>query len=100
MLVIGALDAAVDSKPIAYHHDVTERHAGLGHPEIAGVHAGDEDLVAAASESAQIFAVRGPRVLERIVDMTYGGAEPHRSEVVEQPLGDCNQRGSHSRDPR
>ena len=94
MLDFGALHARFDAEPIPYHDDVAERHAGLRHSEVAGVHADDEHL-RLACEAPQVFAMRPPRVEEGIVDVTNGLTEAERRESFAQSFGNCDQISAH-----
>src|SRR5262245_36089010 len=93
-------DRALDPEPVAHRGNFTERNTGLHHAERSGIHAEKEHAFAAFAVSAQIFLMRGPGVIERIVNEGYGRRETQAADGVAETLGGLNelrasQHGSH-----
>jgi hypothetical protein len=72
MLVERATDRALDSQPSTHGGDLAERHADLRHAKGTGVHAEEEDALAAVSILTEIRFMRFPRVVERVIDVRDG----------------------------
>ena len=69
MLLVRASDRHLQAHPIPDGGDLPERHAGLSHAEGSRIHAQEEHLLGTRSRVAtQIGLVRGPGVIERLVD--------------------------------
>ena len=69
MLFLWPPDRHLQPHPVPDGGDLPERHAGLGHPEGSGIHAQEEHLLRPRGRVAsQIGLVRGPGVVQRLVD--------------------------------
>jgi hypothetical protein len=68
-----------DTKPIAHSGNFAERHARLRHAEWTRIHTEKNDAFPASAEAAEVLLVRGPGVVERVVNEGHGRVE---AEVV------------------
>ena len=71
----GFADGGVDAEPIARGGDFAEGYTGLGHAEGTGVHAEKDNFLFVGGGEAEVLFVRGPRVVERIVNVSHGVGE-------------------------
>lgn len=84
MLMVGGSHGSADPHPVAHHHHIAERHSGLPHPERAGVHADEHDLLSRAAEASQVELMGCLRIAKRIVNMGNGRAEIELRDSVAQ----------------
>ena len=71
----GFADVGVDAEPITRGGDFAEGYAGLGHAEGTGVHAKKDNFLFVGGGEAKVLLVRGPGVVERIVNVGHGVGE-------------------------
>ena len=64
-----------DAHPGANGANFAKGHAGLHHAERSGVHAEKDHPFVAVGKLLQVRLVRGPRVIERIIDVCDRGRE-------------------------
>ena len=73
VLFLRTSDRHLQTHPVPDGGDLPERHAGLSHSEGAGVHAQEEHLLRPRSRVvSQIGLVRGPSVVQRLIDEVRG----------------------------
>ena len=75
MFAIRFANGGIDPEPVAHDGDFAKRHAALGHTEWAGVHAKENNFLFCGCGEVEVLLVRGPRVIEGVVDMGHRGAE-------------------------
>jgi serine protease Do len=98
MFAVGFADRLVDAHPIAHGGDFTEGDTGLGHAKGAGIHADEDDTFFAAAKAAEVDLMRGPGVVEGLIDVLDGSGEAERAEGFAQGLGGGNECvGGHGR---
>ena len=78
MFARGFSDGGINADPVAHGGHFTERHAGLRHAEGAGVHAEKNIFLLGAAGQLEVLLVRGPRVIERVVDVLDGLGKTQR----------------------
>ena len=83
----GFAHLALDAHPVAHRGDLAEGHAGLHHPEGAGVHADEHHPLAPLAKALQIGRIGRPGVVERVIDVGDGGRKPHAVDGVGQRAG-------------
>src|SRR5262245_35031348 len=69
-------DVTGELQVVADRGDLSERNAGLPHPERPRVHPEEEDLLRTSSVTLEVGAGDGPGVFERVVDVGGRLAEP------------------------
>lgn len=62
-------DRGFDAQPVAHGRDLAEGHAGLRHAERAGIHAEKDDALPRGAIFSDVNFVRGPCVIERVVNV-------------------------------
>ncbi len=69
MLAGRTLDGLFDRQPVTHHRDVAEGHAGLRHPEGAGIHADEKNLGSSSRVALDVALEALACVDERVVDV-------------------------------
>ena len=75
MFAGGFADGGVDAEPIAGGGDFAKGDAGLRHAEGAGIHPEEDDAFFCGGGEAEVLLVRGPRVVEGVVNVRHGVGE-------------------------
>jgi len=95
MFQIGLADFGGDAEPIAHGRDFTEGHSGLCHAERPGIHPKKKHALAGISVLAEVGFVRGPGVIQWIVDVRNRGSETQAVNGIAKAFGGLNERGTH-----
>ena len=78
MFARGFADGGIDADPIANRSHLTKGHARLRHAEGAGVHAEEHNFLWGTAGQAKVLLVRGPRVVERVINVLHRLGEGER----------------------
>ena len=81
------VDRFVNAQPVAYGRDLSKRDARLRHPEWAGIHPEKDNALFPIRVSPQIGFVRGPSVIERIVNVCDRRSEMQFVDRITQTFG-------------
>ena len=86
-----------DFHPVTHGGDLAKGHAGLRHAEGAGIHADEDDFFAATAKAGEVGGVRGPGVIERLIDEIDRWGEFQRAQGLAEGFGGVNERvGGHA----
>ncbi|MBL68366.1 MAG: hypothetical protein CMO74_07955 [Verrucomicrobiales bacterium] len=69
MFTGGFADGGIDADPIAHSGHLAKGHTRLRHAEGAGVHPEENNFLWGAAGQTKVLLVRGPRVVERVVNV-------------------------------
>ena len=98
MLVLGLSNGGINADPVAHSGHFAKGHAGLRHAKGARVHAEKNDFLLSAAGQLQVLLMRGPRVIERVVDILDGLGKSERVTGSAQPACGSNEVfGGHGR---
>src|SRR5437868_1270970 len=85
------IDAGANAKPIADGGDLAERNAGLRHAERPGIHSEKDHALRSIAVAAQINLMRGPGVMERIINVRDRRTELQFANGRAESLGGFNE---------
>ena len=71
-----------DAEPVAHGGDFAKGNPRLDHAERPGVHAQKHDALGRTAEAGEVFFMRRPGVVERVVNMGHGRPETEPAHAV------------------
>jgi len=84
-------DGRFDFHPIPHRLNFTEGHAGLHHSKWSGIHAEEDDPLAAVREISQIKLMGLPGVGQRVIDISHRCGETHVLHFRTEGFGRLNE---------
>ncbi|MEY2466723.1 MAG: hypothetical protein QOD03_1244 [Verrucomicrobiota bacterium] len=93
----GFANGFINAQPVAHSGNFSKRHAGLRHAEGTGIHAEKQNALLPLAVTPQIFFVRGPRVVERIINVGNRRGETEFANGIAKMFGRFNQRFAHGK---